>query len=109
MSCSASSTSAVLARYSGPGLRIGYIAAQNALMPPLIEAKIRNVLTGSALCEGAMREVLASGKYHRHIQRLRDRIAKARAASAYQLGETGLILESTSGEGIFLWAKVPPA
>ncbi len=92
----------------GPGLRMGYIAAQNALMPPLIEAKIRNVLTGSALCEGAMREVLASGKYHRHIQHLRDRIAKARAASAYQLGESGLILESTCGEGIFLWAKVPP-
>jgi DNA-binding transcriptional MocR family regulator len=91
----------------GPGLRIGYIAAQNALLPPFIEAKIRNVLTGSALCEGALREVLVSGKYRRHLQRLRDCIAKARAASAFQLGKTGLTLESASGEGMFLWAQVP--
>lgn len=92
----------------GPGLRIGYIAAQSALIPSLIEAKIRSVMTGSALSEGVLSEVLASGKFRRHIQRLRDRISRARAASALRLSETGLTLASTSGEGIFLWAKVPP-
>jgi DNA-binding transcriptional MocR family regulator len=92
----------------GPGLRVGYIAARTALLAPFIEAKILNVLTGSALCEVVLREVLASGKYRRHIERLRDRISKSRAMSAYQLGEAGLTLQNPSGEGIFIWAMIPP-
>jgi DNA-binding transcriptional MocR family regulator len=91
----------------GPGLRIGFIATQANLIAPLIETKILNVLTGSSLCEAVLREVLASGKYRRHIERLGDRIAKARAASAFQLGEAGLTLECPTGQGLFLWASVP--
>jgi DNA-binding transcriptional MocR family regulator len=92
----------------GPGLRIGFIATQSGLMAPLIEAKILNVLTGSMLCEAVLREVLASGKYRRHVERIGDRIAKARAASALQLSAAGLTLESPGGQGLFLWASVPP-
>jgi DNA-binding transcriptional MocR family regulator len=92
-----------------PGLRIGFIAARTDLMAPLIEAKILGVLTGSALCESVLREVLASGKYRRHVERLGDRIAKARAVSAVRLGDAGLTIESPTGQGLFLWASLPPA
>jgi DNA-binding transcriptional MocR family regulator len=91
----------------GPGLRIGFIATRTNLLAPLIETKILNVLSGSALCEAVLREVLASGKYRRHIERIADRIAKARAASAFQLGEAGLKLEYPTGQGMFLWASLP--
>jgi DNA-binding transcriptional MocR family regulator len=92
----------------GPGLRVGFIATQADLMASLIEAKILSVLTGSTLCEAVLREVLASGKYRRHVERIGDRIAKARAASAFQLSEAGLTLEHPAGQGLFLWASVPP-
>jgi DNA-binding transcriptional MocR family regulator len=92
----------------GPGLRIGYIAAQSSLIAPIIKAKVLNLLAGSALCESVVREVLASGKYRRHIVHLRDRVAKARAVSVFQLRQVGLIIESSSSEGIFLWARIPP-
>jgi DNA-binding transcriptional MocR family regulator len=91
----------------GPGLRIGFIAARTDLIAPLIETKILNVLTGSTLCEAVLREVLASGKYRRHVERIGDRVAKARAASAFQLSEAGLRLECPTGQGLFLWASVP--
>lgn len=92
----------------GPGLRIGYIAAQSSLIAPIFKAKVLNLLSGSALCESVVREVLASGKYRRHIVHLRDRVAKARAVSAFQLRQVGLSIESTSSEGMFLWARIPP-
>jgi DNA-binding transcriptional MocR family regulator len=92
----------------GPGLRIGYIAAQSSLIAPIIKAKVLNLLAGSALCESVVREVLASGKYRRHIVHLRDRVAKARAVSVFQLRQVGLSIESSSSEGIFLWARIPP-
>ncbi len=91
----------------GPGLRIGFIATRLELLRPLIEAKMLGVLSGSAVCESVLREVLDGGKYRRHLVRLRDRIAKARAASSRLIAAAGLNLESPSGEGIFLWARVP--
>jgi DNA-binding transcriptional MocR family regulator len=91
----------------GPGLRIGYIAAQGSLIAPIIKAKVLNLLSGSALCEGVVREVLASGKYRRLIVHLRDRVTKARAVSAVQLRQVGLSIESSSSEGMFLWARIP--
>jgi DNA-binding transcriptional MocR family regulator len=54
-----------------------------------------------------LREVLNSGKYRRHIERLRDRLAKGRAASSRQLSEAGMLVSSPQGEGIFLWARLP--
>jgi len=91
----------------GPGLRIGFLAVPAALVPRLIEAKILSVLSGSGLGEFVLREVLASGKYRRHVERLRDRLAKARAATAMALGGAGLQVEATPGQGIFLWARLP--
>ena len=93
----------------GPGLRIGFIATRDELLRPLIEAKMLGVLSGSALCEFVLREVLDSGKYRRHVERLRDRLARGRAASAKQLTEAGMILNTPPGQGIFLWAQLPNA
>ena len=92
----------------GPGLRIGFIATRAELLRPLIEAKMLGVLSGSAVCEFVLREVLDGGKYRRHVERLRDRSARARAAASRELEDVGLVLESGLGEGIFLWARVPP-
>jgi len=91
----------------GPGLRIGFLATRQELLRPLLESKMLSVLSGSALHEFVLREVLNSGKYRRHIERLRDRLAKGRAASSRQLSEAGMIVRSPPGEGIFLWARLP--
>ena len=65
-----------LTKVLGPGLRIGFAAVRDELGTPLLEGKLLGVLSGSALVEFVLREVLDGGKYKRHIERLRDRVAK---------------------------------
>ena len=52
-------------------------------------------------------EMLASGKYRKHTERLRDRLATARAASANALRRAGLCMDPTAADGIFLWCRLP--
>ena len=91
----------------GPGMRIGFIASPDALVPQLVDSKILGVLSGSALDEFVLREMLASGKYRKHTERLRDRLAKARAASANALRRAGLCIDPPAADGIFLWCRLP--
>jgi DNA-binding transcriptional MocR family regulator len=91
----------------GPGLRIGFVATRDELLRPLVEGKLLGVLSGSALSEFVLREVLDGGKYRRHVERLRDRVAKARAAASRLLVSAGLTVEISGGEGIFVWARLP--
>jgi len=91
----------------GPGMRIGFIAAPDGLVPQLIDSKILGVMSGSALDEFVLRELLASGKYRKHTERVRDRLAKARAASSTALRRAGMQFESTGTDGIFLWCRLP--
>ena len=90
-----------------PGMRVGFLAVAEALVAPLIEAKIVSVLTGSALIECVLREVLASGTYRKHVQRLRDKLASARSRAVERLREAGLCIEHVPSDGMFLWARLP--
>jgi DNA-binding transcriptional MocR family regulator len=91
----------------GPGMRVGFIAAPESLVPQLIDSKILGVLSGSALDEFVLREMLASGKYRKHTERLRDRLGTARAAATNALRRAGLSIEPSAAEGIFLWCRLP--
>ena len=90
-----------------PGVRIGFLAAPAAYVPGIVEQKVLTVLCGSALDECLLREVLAGGKYRKHLERLRDRLAKARGRSADVLRGAGLAIDSAPSDGWFLWARLP--
>ena len=83
------------------------VAAPESCVRQLIETKILTVLSGCSLNEIIIREVLASGRYRKHIERLQHRIAKARALTAGMLRSTGLTVENPAVEGFFLWAQLP--
>lgn len=90
-----------------PGVRLGYLAATETLLSRLIEAKILAVLSTSRLDEFVVREALASGKYRRHVERLRERLAKARPLAVSALRATGVGIDNSSCEGYFLWGRLP--
>jgi DNA-binding transcriptional MocR family regulator len=52
--------------------------------------------------------LLASGKYRKHTERVRDRLARVRASSTSALRRAGLDFESAGTDGIFLWCRLPP-
>jgi DNA-binding transcriptional MocR family regulator len=90
-----------------PALRLGYIAAEPALLKALMREKIYSVLTTAALNEFVLLEVLAAGRWRKHLDRMQLKIAAARAASTRQLRQAGLLLDHPAEGGLFLWGAVP--
>jgi DNA-binding transcriptional MocR family regulator len=94
----------------GPSLRLGYVAADSRVIAQLVERKVLSVLCGSALLESMASEVLDSGRFMRHVQLVRGRLARMRRDARLALESAGIGFDETAadiGEGIFLWGKVP--
>ena len=93
----------------GPALRVGFIAAGAALVSQLVERKVLSVLSGSALLEAFVSEVLDSGRYKRHVDQIRVRLARMRRDARQALESAGIEFDGGLGEGMFLWGRVPDA
>lgn len=91
----------------GSGLRAGFVAASRKRIAALTAARIRSVLTGSRLEEALVHEVLASGQYRRHVERLWPKIAAAKALAARRLRDLGFRLPDLSEPSPLIWAEVP--
>ena len=89
----------------GPALRVGFVAADTTLITQLLERKVLSVLSGSALLEGLVLQVLEGGRYKRHVERLRARLQRMRSESRSALSDAGVEFEGTEGAGIFLWGR----
>ena len=90
-----------------PALRMGYIAADPALLKPLLRQRIHTVLSTPALNELVMLEVLAAGRWRKHLDRLQRRLAGARHASETQLAAAGIRFDHPGEGGLFLWGELP--
>ncbi|HJV70862.1 PLP-dependent aminotransferase family protein [Ideonella sp.] len=90
-----------------PALRVGYLAAEPALLKALLAAKIRSVLTTATLNENVLLELLASGRFRKHLDRLQAKLAAARQASMRALHGAGILLDRPAEGGLFLWGTLP--
>jgi DNA-binding transcriptional MocR family regulator len=93
----------------GPALRVGFVAADLALVTRLIERKVLSVLSGSTLLEAYVSEVLDGGRYKRHVEQVRTRLARMRRDARVALESAGVEFAADPGEGMFLWGRVPEA
>ena len=84
---------------------MGFVAAPAALASRLIEHKLLAGITTPQPAEAAVAGILADGAYRRHVARLRERIAKARARALKALAGAGFTPTEPAGEGIFVWAR----
>jgi len=91
----------------GPALRVGFIAADAALIAQLVQRKVLSVLSGSTLLESYVSEVLDTGRYRRHVEHTRARLARLRRDTRAALASAGIEFEPAPGQGIFLWGRVP--
>src|SRR5580658_3217079 len=74
----------------GPALRVGFVAAEGALVTQLIERKVLSVLSGSALLESFVAEVLDGGRCKRHVERVRGRLQRMRRDARAALESAGI-------------------
>ncbi|HQQ62989.1 MAG TPA: PLP-dependent aminotransferase family protein [Pseudomonadales bacterium] len=91
-----------------PAWRVGYLAATPRLIELMTAEKIRSVLTGSMVEETVLAELLRSGRYRKHLQTLRTKLAAARPRATQLLNSVGLRVVDPADCGIFLWAEMPP-
>jgi DNA-binding transcriptional MocR family regulator len=91
----------------GPSLRVGFVAADAALAARVVERKVLSVLSGSTLLECFVAEVLGGGRYKRHVEQTRARLARMRRDARLALESAGVEFDGPSGEGMFLWGRVP--
>lgn len=86
------------------GLRVGFIACDAELARELTDLKMLIGLTSPELGERVVYRVLSEGHYRRHLQRLRDRLARVREPVVRTIERLGFRLFATPESGMFLWA-----
>ena len=67
------------AKILAPGWRVGFLAAPPALVTRLENTKLLTTLTTPALLEKALASCIEQGQLRRHAERIRTRLAQARA------------------------------
>ncbi len=82
----------------GPAVRVGFVATHPALAAELVKRKVLAMLSGSTLPEAIIASILDGGRYRRHIERVRARLARLRA---------GVRFDDDASTGMFLWGEVP--
>jgi DNA-binding transcriptional MocR family regulator len=90
-----------------PNIRVGYIAAPVALYETFLEHKLLSVLTSSELDEVLVHEVLAEGNYRKHLERVRQRLARQWPGLVRGLAESGLSVVGGDQVGVFVWCRLP--
>jgi len=89
-------------------LRVGYIAAAQPLADALADLKILTIVSTSDYIERVIHNLIVSGQYRRHLQRLRARIEDSTVAALRHLERVGVRIFAPPSGGFYLWALLAP-
>lgn len=92
------------AKILAPNWRVGYLAAPPDLVEPLLDTKLLSTLTTPSLLEKAMALCIDQGMLRRHSDRMRQRLAQARARSVQLALEAGCTFAAEPA-GMFGWVE----
>lgn len=90
-----------------PNIRVGYLAAPPAFVEPFIEHKLLSVLATSEFDERLVHELLVEGNYRKHIERVRQRLARQWPGVVQGLRMAGLDVAESDHANFFAWAALP--
>lgn len=89
-----------------PGLRVGYAAASREHAQRLAEQKMLSVMTTPSFGERVVEQILVSGHYRKHVQRLRQHFDTQRPRALRALERCGVRIPQPASAGLFLWADM---
>ena len=90
------------AKILSPGWRVGFLAAPEPLVEPLLDTKLLATLTTPALLERALAQCIERGQLHRHAERVRHRLDAARSRSVRLASAAGCRFAAEPA-GLFGW------
>lgn len=89
-------------------IRCGYVAARADWIEGLVDLQIATGFGGpSPVATGLVEDVLARGSYRRHMEDLRQRLARTRRDTARRLEPLGIRPWLMPRGGFYLWCRLP--
>lgn len=85
-------------------LRVGFVAANAELAQRLTDVKLLAGLATPEINERVLYKVLTEGHYRKHVERVRNRLDRARDDTRRALEKLGLTLFPGQHAGMYLWA-----
>lgn len=90
-----------------PSVRVGYLACSRELAHEIARSKMVAGLTSSEINERIVHAILTEGRHRKHIERLIDRLTRARSRLITQLQAHGATLLAQPEGGMFVCASLP--
>jgi DNA-binding transcriptional MocR family regulator len=88
--------------------RCGYIAARADWIEGLVDLQVATSFGGpSPLATALIADVLAGGRYRKHMVELRARLARERNHTAERLAPLGILPWTMPRGGFYLWCRLP--
>jgi DNA-binding transcriptional MocR family regulator len=84
-------------------LRVGFIAAQPALIRELRDIKALTGLASAELCERVVARIIVERSYERMLERVRTQLDECRARTAEALHQAGAKIAWPPAAGMYLW------
>ncbi len=88
-------------------VRCGYIAARPDWIDALTDLKIATCFGSGRLASELVHSMLRDGRYRRHVETLRQRIARRMPQVRRKLDALGITPWAEPGEGMYLWGRLP--
>ncbi len=88
-------------------VRCGFIAARRDWIEGLIDLKVALSFGGGRLAAELVLDLLKDGSYRRHVEALRQQLARAMAETCGRLAALGIEPWLTPRGGLFLWCRLP--
>jgi DNA-binding transcriptional MocR family regulator len=88
-------------------LRVGFLAARQAIADDLADVKMLSSITSSQFIERLLYSMLIDGHYRKFLTRLHKSLGEARLNVIHAFERTGLQLFVEPEAGMFLWARFP--
>ena len=88
-----------------PGLRVGFVAAEPGLLDELVYHKLVSGMSTPVINERLVHTISLEGHVRKHLEQLRNRLAKAQERACRRLENAQFKLFFEPGAGMFVWAR----
>jgi len=88
-----------------PGLRVGFVVAEPGLLEELVYFKLVSGMSTPGINERLVHAIFMEGHVRKHVEHLRDRLAKAQERICRRLEHAGFVRFLEPGAGMFVWAR----
>jgi DNA-binding transcriptional MocR family regulator len=88
-------------------IRCGFIVARPGWMEKLVDLKIATTFGGGRFSAEIVLALLTDGSYRKHVEGLRQRLARARDETVARLQQIGITPWLIPSAGMLLWCKLP--